>query len=108
MNSLTHKVQLKNRHLLVAADVAQSAFGEVAQVFMVYYPNQRSLLLAPMDDTIFSTLHKAALQMLKTRNLNGDKSLSLEEILIDHEIDDTDRELPFLQQPGMKLLQVTL
>lgn len=103
-----HKVSLRNRHLLVAADIAAGAFGEVAQVYVVYYPQQKALLLAPMDDEIFPTVHKPALQMLKSRNLQGDKSVSLEEILIDHDIDDTDRALVFMHQPGMKFLHVTL
>ncbi len=103
-----HKVSLRNRHLLVAAELAADAFGEVAQVYVVYYPAQKALLLAPMGDEIFPTIHKPALQMLKSRNLIGDKSISLEEILIDNELDDSDRTLPFMHQPGMKMLHVTL
>ena len=102
------KVLLRNRHLFITAEIAAGAFGEVSQVYVVYYPNQKALLLAPMDDEIFPTVHKPALQMLKTRNLPGDKSVSLEEILIDHEIDGTDRPLGFIFQPGMRLLHVTL
>ncbi|MDX2134355.1 MAG: hypothetical protein SFV52_06200 [Saprospiraceae bacterium] len=99
---------MRNRHLLIAGSVAHGAFGDAAQVYVVYYPQQRSLLMAPMDDDLFPTLHKAALQMLKTRNLQGDKSVSLEEILIDHDLDDTDRSLPYLYQQGVQMLQVSL
>ncbi len=107
-NMSDHKVMLRNRHLVVAAEIAADAFGDVAQVYIVYYANQKALLLAPMDDEIFPTVHKPALQMLKKRNLQGDKSVSLEEILIDNDLDDTDRPLVFMHQPGMSFLHITL
>ena len=102
------KIQLKTQHLLIAGDIAADIFGDAAQVYTVYYPQQRSLLLAPMDDEIFPAVHKAQLQMLKTRNLSGDKSISMQEIIIDHEIDDTDRDLEYMHQPGMRMLKVTI
>lgn len=101
-------IKLKTQHLWISSDIAEVAFGEVAQVYVVYYPQQRALLLAPMDEEIFPTIHKAALQMLKNRNLQGDKTISLQEIIIDNDIDDTDRDLVFMHQPGMKMLHITL
>lgn len=101
-------VQLRTRHLLISGDIANDVFGDATQVYTVYYPQQHSLLLAPMDDEIFTSVHKARLQMLKSRNLSGDKSISLQEIIIDHEIDDTDRDLVYLHQPGMRILKITL
>lgn len=101
-------VVLKNRHLFIAAELALQAFGNAAQVYVVYYPTRQALLLAPMEDKIFPTLHKAGLQMLKTRNLQGDKSISLEETLIDHDLDNTDRPLAFNHVPNVPLLHVTL
>jgi hypothetical protein len=101
-------IKLKTQHLYIDAGIAADALGETAQVFVVYYPQQHALLLAPMDDTIFPTVHKASLQMLKNRNLQGDKTLSLQEIIIDNDIDDTDRELVFHHHPGVKMLHVTL
>lgn len=101
-------VKLRNRHLWVAAPLAAAVFGESSQAYMVYYPQQKALLMAPMDDALFPTVHKAGLQMLKTRNLQGDKSVSLEEVLIDHDLDETDRDLLFLHQNGMRLLHITL
>jgi hypothetical protein len=101
------EAKLKTQHLWISADLA-AALGNPSQVHVVYYPAQRSLLLAPQDDDIFPTLHKTALQMLKMRNLQGDRTISLQEIIIDHEIDDTDRDLAFNHQAGARLLQVFL
>ena len=104
----TMSVKLRTQHLWISGDIATSAFGDAPQVHVVYYPQQRSLLLAPMDDAIFPTIHKAGLQMLKNRNLQGDKTISLQEIIIDNDIDDTERELSFIHQSGVPMLHVTL
>ncbi len=101
-------IKLKTQHLWISGDIAESTFGETAQVHVVYYPQQRSLLLAPMEDEIFPTIHKGGLQMLKNRNLQGDKTISLQEIIIDNDLDDTDRDLVFMHQPGMRMLHITL
>lgn len=101
-------IQLKTQHLWISGDLAEATFGESVQVYVVYYPQQKALLLAPMEDTIFPTIHKAGLQMLKTRNLQSDRTLSLQEIIIDNDLDDTDRELLFMHQPGMQMLHITL
>jgi hypothetical protein len=101
-------IKLSTQHLWIAAEIAESAFGSAPQVYVIYYPAQRALLLAPMDDELFPTIHKAGLQMLKTRNLKGDKTISLQEIIIDNDIDDTERDLAFMHQPGVRLLHVSL
>ena len=101
-------IQLKTQHLLISADIAAAVFGEAAQTYTVYYPQQKALLLAPMDDDIFPQVHKAQLQMLKNRNLQGDRSISLQEIIIDHELDETDRDLAYVFEPGMRMLKITL
>jgi hypothetical protein len=44
--------------------------------------------------------------MLKDRNLKGDKAIAIHEILIDHELDPTDRELPFFEEDG--IMKITL
>jgi hypothetical protein len=100
------QIKLRSQHLLIEGPLAAAVFGDAPQVHTVYYPQQKSLLLAPMDDEFFAKLHKTALQMLKTRNLHGDKSISLQELLIDHELDDSDRDLAFSHTPGTSLLQV--
>lgn len=101
-------IKLRTQHLWISGDIAEAVFGPAPQVYTAYYPQQKALLLAPMDDDIFPTVHKGGLQMLKSRNLQGDKTISLQEIIIDNDIDDTDRDLAFMHQPGMRILHVTL
>lgn len=101
-------VKLKTQHLHIDGSLAAKAFGEVAQVYTVYYASKNSLLLAPMTDEFFPKLHKAHLQMLKTRNLNGDKTVSIQGILIDNEIDDAERDLEYDYTEGAQFLNIKI
>ena len=102
------KVFLKRQHLCIEQSIAANAFGGERQVYAVYYDNLGMLLLAPMSDTMFKQAHECSLVMLKDKNLKGDKSLSLQEIIIDNDLPPEDRPLPYNSAPGLKMLQVNL
>jgi hypothetical protein len=102
------EISLRNQHLLIASALAAEVFGGSAQAFVHYDKAEGRLLLAPMQHPRFSQMHKSALQMLKSRNLQGDKSLSLQEVLIDHELDDSPRDLDFSYDPESGVLSVLL
>lgn len=104
----TGTVRLQNRHLVIDAATAENVFGSEIQVYQVYYANIGALLLAPMSDETFRQAHECSLVMLKLRNAQGDKSLSLEEIIIDNELDTADRDLTANGAPGLRMLQVML
>lgn len=88
-------VRLKNSHLHIDASVVRTAFGNDPQVSLVYYPDRQTLLVAGKSKAFFEKMHKTDWVVLKDRNLLGDKTILLREILIDHDIDDTDRELTY-------------
>ena len=102
------KVRLKAAHLLIDHQVATEVFGDDANVNMVYYPDRHTLMIAPENDKVFKDLHKTGRHLLKDRNLKGDKSIALHEILIDHQIAETDRDLVFEVLPGLGILKVNL
>jgi hypothetical protein len=102
------KIKLKTSHLYIDSDLAAAAFGDTAQVYAVYYKAKNSLLLAPMNDEFFPKLHKAGLLMLKSRNLQGDKTIAMHEILIDNDINDENRDLEYQYTEGVELLNVKL
>lgn len=88
-------ISLRNSNLIIGAAVAKAAFGDDPQVSVVYYPDRRMLLMAGKSKAFFENLHKTQWTLLKDRNALGDKSINIREILIDHDLDDTDRELPY-------------
>lgn len=101
-------IRLKSSHLWIDHELAMDIFGEDLNVNVVYYPNRRSLMIAPQSEALFKQLHKAKQYMLKDRNAQGDKTIALHELLIDNEINSTDRSLEFECQKALKILSVKL
>ena len=102
------KVRLKSSHLLIDHEVAATIFGQDLNAHLVYYPDRRTLMVAPKSDELFKQLHKANQHMLKDRNLKGDKTIALHEMLIDNDINDIDRDLAYEYQEGLGILNVKL
>jgi len=86
-------VSLSKAHIVIPVSIANSLFGNSSQVNWVYYPSQKLLLVAAADDESFKAVHKTAMSMLKFKNTTGDRSFSVQELLIDHDLNDADQEL---------------
>lgn len=102
------QVRLRRQHLWISGDIANRIFNNERQIYTVYYPQRKALLLAPMSNEDFKALHECSLVMLKDRNRQGDKSLSLQEVIIDNGLDDQDRPLAYSTLESLQLLQVIL
>lgn len=99
-------VALKQSHLLIEAALAARVLGDTTQVYTTYKEDIQELWVAPMADTAFKAAHTCSLNMLKTKNLHGDKSITLQEFFLDHDLDTTDRSLSF--EPGEGVLKVKM
>ncbi|TKT87060.1 hypothetical protein FDK13_30830 [Dyadobacter frigoris] len=86
---------LKNGHIIIPADIVTKWLDTDDYVNMVYYPERSQLLVAAKSKTFFEKLHKTKWMVLKDKNLQGDKTLYVREILIDNDLDDADRPLRF-------------
>ena len=102
------QVRLKSSHLLIDHEVAGDIFGNDLNVNVVYYAERRTLMIAPKSDDLFKKLHKAKQHMLKDRNAKGDKTIALHELLIDNEVNSSDRNLEYEYQKELKILNVKL
>ena len=102
------KVRLQGTHLLIDHEIVQTIFGEDTVAYVVYYPERKTIMLAAYSDELFKKLHKTAQQMLKDRNLKGDKSLALGEVLIDNQLDESDRDLEYKVEAALGVLSVKL
>jgi hypothetical protein len=88
-------LQLKDSHLHFKAALVAQAFAHDEQVNLVFYPDRRVMLVAGKSKAFFEKLHKTHWRMLKARNLEGDKSVDIRELLIDEDLNDTDRPLEY-------------
>ncbi len=102
------EVGLHEGHLVIGARVARKVFGNALTALLAYYPQRHTLLLARVSDEAFKSMHKAEQGLLKVRNARGDLALSIQAILVDHQIDETDRLLPFEAPEGSRMLLVHL
>lgn len=101
-------IALKSSHLYIPGEVVSQVFGEEPRVYLAYQPDRSTLLAAPASSQWFSKMHQPSQHMLKVRNLQGDKTIALHEILIDNDLDNQDRELDYSIQESTKILKITL
>lgn len=101
-------IRLRSAHLCIPASVATLVFGDESQAYVAYRPDGSILLLAPASSQWFYKMHQPKQYLLKTRSLRGDKAIALHEVLIDHELDDQDRELNYAIQENTGILKVNL
>ncbi|MEM9671092.1 MAG: hypothetical protein ACFB15_06285 [Cyclobacteriaceae bacterium] len=94
--------------MYISNEVVSQVFGDEPHVYLAYQPERTTLLAAPASSQWFSKMHEPSQHMLKTRNLQGDKTIALHEILIDNDLDNQDRELEYSIQESTKILKITL
>lgn len=99
-------VNLSHSHIIVDNSVVQQLFPEAGRVSWVFYPAKNQLMIAGEQDELFKSLHKTSTTIFKLRNGKGDRSLDVLSVIIDHDIDDADRELKFLADNAMNVLNV--
>jgi hypothetical protein len=88
-------MKLQNGHIIIPADIVKEVLENEVQINWVFYPERSTILIAGKSKIFFEKLHKTDWQTLKDKNLKGDKSLFVRAILIDHDLNETDRELDF-------------
>jgi hypothetical protein len=86
---------LKNGHIIIPADIFTKWLDADNYVNMVYYPERSQLLVAAKSKTFFEKMHETKWMVLKDKNMFGDKTLYVREILIDNDLDEADRSLSF-------------
>ncbi len=97
-------IHLASGHLLIEAAIAHDFFADNSHVNLVYYSQRKTILLAAPNDELFKSLHKTSMVMLKQKNSHGDRSVSIQEIMIDNDIEPTDRVLTFQADSTMKII----
>ncbi len=101
-------LSMRNDHIYIPSDLVVSLFGDAENVSVVYYPDRRSLLIARSDDETFKALHKTKQYMLKSVNLEGDKSIAIQDILIDNDLPGHPRTLAHEAHEALGTVNVVL
>lgn len=105
-NATIGKVYLKNTHLIIADEIANEIFENVNHVYISYKPDIKRLFIVPNSDEVFRKLHDPSQQMIKERTHQNEKSIALQEILIDNELANTDRNMEYEIRGNKKMLVI--
>ncbi|MDR0793980.1 MAG: hypothetical protein LBE82_11780 [Chitinophagaceae bacterium] len=99
-------VTLLNCHIIIAKDIVLQLFPNESYVQVIYYENDGRLMVARDSDDIFKSFHKAKRELLKDKNLLGDKSVNIRELIIDNDLDETNKPLKYHADTVMNVLNV--
>ena len=104
----TSDVYLEAAHICIKKNVAAKIFGTGTVVLTVFYAKDNAFMMAPAGEESFKIIHNANQQMLKINNASGDRSVSIQELFLDNDIEETNRNLEFEVQEKLHILKVKL
>ena len=102
------KVILKSSHVYLNAALVERIFQSIHYAYVTYVAEQKQLLITPVSSQWFVKMHKPTQFLLKSRNLKGDRTLAIREILIDNDIDTTDRILEYEIVEKTNLIKIAM
>lgn len=101
-------ISLRSSHIYLNADLASKVFEQIHYAYVTYVSGQHRLLITPVSSQWFVKMYEPTQFLLKERNLEGDKTLAIREILIDNDLDSHDRDLEYEWIEKTNLLKVVL
>ncbi len=102
------KISLKSSHIYLENDLVSIIFENINYAYVKYLKDQQRLLITPVSSQWFVKIYEPTQFLLKSRNLKGDRTLAIREILIDNELDTSDRYLEFEIIDKTKLIKIKL
>lgn len=105
---MEYKVILKSSHIYLDVSLVQKIFGEIHYAYVTYVALQKKILITPVSSQWFVKMHEPTQFLLKSRNLKGDRTLAIREILIDNDLDTTDRTLTYELVEKTNLLKINI
>ena len=99
---------LKSSHIFLDSELVETVFQNIHYAYVTYVKTQERLLITPVSSQWFVKMHEPTQFLLKSRNLKGDRTLAIREILIDNDLDMTDRALDFEVIEKTNLIKVTI
>jgi len=105
---VNEKVFLKSSHIYLDSELVDTIFQNIHYAYVTYVQRQEQILITPVSSQWFVKMHKPTQFLLKARNLKGDRTLAIREILIDNDLDTTDRVLNYEVVKKTNLIKVNI
>lgn len=101
-------VSLHNSHIYLKNAIVERIFKEINFAYIVYSKEQNHILVTPVTSAWFKKMYAPTQFLLKERNLEGDKTLAIREILIDNDLNTEDRDLEYEIVEKTKLIKIII
>ncbi|MBC30848.1 MAG: hypothetical protein CMH48_08370 [Muricauda sp.] len=105
---MNEKVALKSSHIFLDSKLVETVFKNIHYAYVTYVKTQSRLLITPVSSQWFVKMYEPTQFLLKSRNLKGDRTLAIREILIDNDLDMTDRVLEYEIVEKTNLIKVNM
>ncbi|MCF6308615.1 MAG: hypothetical protein L3J09_11785 [Flavobacteriaceae bacterium] len=100
------QISLKSSHIYLENELVKTVFNDINYAYVKYLKDKKRLLITPVSSQWFVKMYEPTQFLLKSRNLKGDRTLAIREILIDNDLDTNDRNLEFEIIEKTKLIKV--
>ncbi len=104
--SMSYEILLRSSHVYLPNELVEDYFGTIHYAYVIYLPETRKMLITPVNSRWFANLYSPTQFLLKSRNLKGDRTLAIREILIDNDLNMEDRNLIFELEKDLNLISV--
>lgn len=94
--------------MIIPPDLAKQVLEGSEHVYVAYKEEIHTLLVSPKENAWFQKLHGAMEFILKSKDLVGTKSIAIREILMDNELDETDKSLTCTVNHEQRFLKIEL
>tara|TARA_R100001132_G_scaffold6135_1_gene5119 strand:+ start:563 stop:880 length:318 start_codon:yes stop_codon:yes gene_type:complete len=105
---VNEKVTLISSHIFLDSELVKTVFNNIHYAYVTYVKAQERLLITPVSSQWFVKMYEPTQFLLKSRNLKGDRTIAIREILIDNDLDMTDRVLDFEVIEKTNLIKVNI
>ncbi len=102
------KIALRSSHIYLDNELVETVFQSIHYAYVAYLKDKKRLLITPVSSQWFVKVYAPTQFLLKSRNLKGDRTLAIREILIDNDVDTSDRNLEFEIIAKTNLIKVSL
>lgn len=101
-------VALKASHIQLDNSIVNTVFQNIHYAYVTYVKAQNRILVTPVSSQWFVKMYEPTQFLLKDKNLKGDKSIAIREILIDNDIEQADRDLAYEIIEKTNLIKIQL
>lgn len=102
-------IEFKKDHIWINHQLIQKFMNEIEYAYISFIEKQNQLLITPITSKWFIKMYKNHSQLLlKSRNLEGDKTINIREVIIDNNLELETGPLSYELIEKTKLIKIKL